>query len=492
MPNRSQFPVSALLLMGAGSLVLLIIVASSIWLSISTSRLAEEVLQSRRIRIVVSETLETLLNAETSQRGYLLTGSTRYLGPYETARTTLDRNISELAALEKDRPAIQPVLLALSRGARAKMDELAQTIALEKAGRHEQAVAIVKTNRGINLMDDTRKVFRRLISDAERTVSADMAQLNANARLLEYVTTGGGIMVVIFGVIAMGLVFRAVRTAVAARREVETLNLTLEDRVLRRTEALTRANEEIQRFAYIVSHDLRAPLVNIMGFTSELEVSTKSLKDYFAQEREEAKPAAREAALAGIPEAVTFIRSSTGKMDRLINAILKLSREGRRELAAEKVDLQRIFETIVASLKHQIDETGTTVSLGRNLPQLASDRLALEQVFSNLLDNALKYLQPGRPGRIEITAENGAKSVVIAVKDNGRGIAENDLERVFELFRRAGRQDRPGEGIGLAHVRALVRRLGGDITLVSKLGVGSEFRVLLPRTLSQDSGNKNS
>jgi len=241
-----------------------------------------------------------------------------------------------------------------------------------------------------------------------------------------------------------------------------------------------------------VSHDLRAPLVNIMGFTSELEVGTKALKEYFGQEKEEARPAAREAALDNLPEAVTFIRSSTGKMDRLINAILKLSREGRRELAAERINLKRMFETLVASLKHQIDETSTTVSLAENLPSLNSDRLAIEQVFSNLLDNALKYLQPGRPGRIEIWAENRQDSVVIIVRDNGRGIAENDLERVFELFRRAGRQDRPGEGIGLAHVRALVRRLGGDITVASKLGEGSEFRVLLPRTLPQEPSSKAS
>jgi len=492
MPSRSQFPISAIVLMGAGTLVLAIIVISSIWLALNTSRLAEEVTQSRRTRIVVSNTLETLLNAETAQRGYLLTGSERYLGPYNAARSALDRNLSDLAALENGHPGSQPRLLRLSRAAGAKMSELAETIALEQAGRHQDAIALVRTNRGIDLMDDARKVFGDLITDAEQTVTADMKQLNANARLLELVTTIGGALIILFGIAAMGVVFRAVRAAVAARREVESLNVTLEDRVLRRTEALTRANEEIQRFAYIVSHDLRAPLVNIMGFTSELEVGTKALKEYFGQEKEEARPAAREAALDNLPEAVTFIRSSTGKMDRLINAILKLSREGRRELAAERINLKRMFETLVASLKHQIDETSTTVSLAENLPSLNSDRLAIEQVFSNLLDNALKYLQPGRPGRIEIWAENRQDSVVIIVRDNGRGIAENDLERVFELFRRAGRQDRPGEGIGLAHVRALVRRLGGDITVASKLGEGSEFRVLLPRTLPQEPSSKAS
>jgi signal transduction histidine kinase len=169
-------------------------------------------------------------------------------------------------------------------------------------------------------------------------------------------------------------------------------------------------------------------------------------------------------------------------MDGLINAILKLSREGKRELIAEDVDIRRVFETVMSSLKHQIDETGTTVTLSPRLPIIRSDRLSLEQVFGNLMDNALKYLQPGRPGKLRIEAEDNGSDVVIKVIDNGRGIADQDRERIFELFRRAGRQDRPGEGIGLAHVRAQMRRLGGDVSVRSRIGEGSEFRVVLPRS----------
>jgi signal transduction histidine kinase len=179
-------------------------------------------------------------------------------------------------------------------------------------------------------------------------------------------------------------------------------------------------------------------------------------------------------------------------MDRLINAILKLSREGRRDLVAERVDLNKVFEIILSSLKHQIGDSQTRVELSPMLPTVQSDRLALEQIFSNLVDNALKYLQPGRPGRLKVEAENMRNGVIIKVIDNGRGIAEQDLERVFELFRRAGRQDKPGEGIGLAHVRALVRRMGGDITIRSRLGEGSEFRVQLPRILPTEQSSSPS
>jgi signal transduction histidine kinase len=105
-------------------------------------------------------------------------------------------------------------------------------------------------------------------------------------------------------------------------------------------------------------------------------------------------------------------------------------------------------------------------------------------VFGNLIDNAVKYLRPGVPGAISITAEEEPAFVRIHVEDNGRGIAARDMERVFDLFRRAGPQDQPGEGVGLAHVRALVRRLGGAISLESREGEGSRFTVRLPRRIS--------
>jgi signal transduction histidine kinase len=257
-----------------------------------------------------------------------------------------------------------------------------------------------------------------------------------------------------------------------------------------RTAALTQANDEIQRFAYIVSHDLRAPLVNVMGFTSELEVGTARLQKYFDNKDPSFEEEAVQAARSDLPEAVKFIRSSTAKMDRLINAILKLSREGRRDLLPESVDLNKTFEILTNSLAHQIAETETSVEFASKLPVIESDRLAIEQIFGNILDNALKYLQPGRPGLIKIDCHEVRGYARITIADNGRGIADHDLERVFELFRRAGKQDKQGEGIGLAHVKALVRRLGGDVNVKSKLGEGSEFRIVLPRVLPKEQSAK--
>ena len=244
---------------------------------------------------------------------------------------------------------------------------------------------------------------------------------------------------------------------------------------------LKESNEELQRYAYIVSHDLRAPLVNVMGFAGELEETRVEIR----------------AALQGHPqadridtdlgEALGFVKAAVTRMERLIAAILSLSREGRRRFDPQPLDMTALVRTLADAQRHQIEANGATVTVAPDLPSVTADRLAVEQIFGNLLDNAVKYLDRSRPGRIEVFAEAlGARRVRFAVRDNGRGIAERDHGRIFELFRRSGAQDRPGEGIGLAHVKALVRTLGGRIEVTSELGVGTTFGVTLPRGAARD------
>ena len=230
-----------------------------------------------------------------------------------------------------------------------------------------------------------------------------------------------------------------------------------------------------------------------MGFTSELETAMKPIGSLL-EAAEATAPSivptgARLAVREDVPESIGFIRSSTKKMDRLINAILQLSRQGRRTLAPEPLDMAQIAQGVIDSLETLARDRGADVAVEGRLPPLTSDRLAVEQVLSNLVENALKYLQPGRPGSIAVrgsTAANGRR--VFEVQDNGRGVDPRDHERIFELFRRSGAQDTPGEGIGLAHVRALVYRLGGTIGCTSELGRGSVFKVTLPAVLAREEG----
>uniref|UniRef100_UPI0026177D90 sensor histidine kinase n=1 Tax=uncultured Rhizobium sp. TaxID=155567 RepID=UPI0026177D90 len=252
-----------------------------------------------------------------------------------------------------------------------------------------------------------------------------------------------------------------------------------------------RANQEIQRYAYIVTHDLRAPLVNIMGFTSELQEALNAIRNFFDAEpgspdQDNLQRAAVLAVKDDLPEAIGFIRSSTRKMDDLINAILKISRDGRRELKAEPIDLQNLIETSAASIQHQVQEADGEVKIAANVRRFVSDRFSMEQVIGNLFDNAVKYRDPSRPLQLSVNAYPVNRfTIAIEVKDNGRGIAPEDHERIFELFRRAGTQNSPGEGIGLAHVRSLMRNMGGDISVKSEIGNGTTFMLRLPSDLSQ-------
>ena len=173
-------------------------------------------------------------------------------------------------------------------------------------------------------------------------------------------------------------------------------------------------------------------------------------------------------------------------MDRLINAILQLSRQGRRVLAPEAVRVESVVDGIRGSLQHRLGDEGATIEVKGVLPEIVSDRLAIEQILSNLIENAVKYRHPDRPVRVTVTGGREGARAWIAVSDNGRGIDPRDHERVFDLFRRSGQQDQPGEGIGLAHVRALAYRLGGTIDLRSTLGEGATFRLSLPTTLIQE------
>ncbi len=249
------------------------------------------------------------------------------------------------------------------------------------------------------------------------------------------------------------------------------------------SEELVEINEELKSFAYIVSHDLRAPLVNIRGFSQELDRAQREIELCFEKHlpvlEEAEKKRIAPLLQKDIPEALAFIGSSISRMDNLISAILKLSRAGRRKLMPEPLQMQDVVRGLLNMLAHQIESGNITVTVGE-LPDIIADRIAMEQIFGNLMDNAVKYVDPGRPGEIAVSAERSDGEIVFHVRDNGRGMAQEDIPRAFEIFRRVGKQDVPGEGMGLAYVRALVRSLGGRIWCESEPGIGTTFSFSIP------------
>lgn len=253
------------------------------------------------------------------------------------------------------------------------------------------------------------------------------------------------------------------------------MNEALEQKVKERTADLKASNDELTSFTYIVSHDLRSPLINLKGFSSELRTAVELIcANWDGSLSSHDEEAVRQAVEKNIPEALSFIESAVARMDHLTNAVLTLSRLGRRELAMERIDTNSLTQEILNSMAHQIKQREATVIV-EPLPEVIADRLSIEQILGNLLNNAVKYLVVGRPGKIRVWVERSSTDTVFHISDNGRGIEAEDRHKVFEPFRRVGKQTVPGEGMGLTYVQVLVRRHGGQIWFESQPNVGSTF-----------------
>jgi signal transduction histidine kinase len=432
--------------------------------------------------------------AESAARGYLLTSGPEFLRDHEDAVAQVHPDLDKLAGMIGDNPAQRENIRKMRAAIDTRLGQFAQEMEFVKQSELAKATDLVREAAAGETIATIRDVGAAMRDEEIRLLSLRTTNADRSQTMASSVTIAGSCLVVALALVSIFLVRRESRARDAAEAQLRDSNVNLEATVDERTADLREANEEIQRFAYIVSHDLRSPLVNIMGFTSELEELRDSifrriaaLGHAVAAAAAPVVPVDAEPELAGedkqlsedFTEALGFIKSSIAKMDRLISAILNLTREGKREFDPVKVDTRELIEAIIATVAHQADEAKAEIHVAP-LPDIVSDRLALEQIFSNLIDNALKYLKPGVPGQIAIRGRTKLGFAVFEISDNGRGIDPKDHQRIFDLFRRAGTQDKPGQGIGLAHVRALVRRLGGTMSVSSELGHGSTFTITLP------------
>ncbi|KQS03070.1 histidine kinase [Sphingomonas sp. Leaf357] len=475
--------------MAIGFAALIVAVAAAAWSTSRTTDHGRWVAHTYEVELAVTRVANVIEQSETVRRGYLLSGQQVYLDSYREIAAKLDPALDVVEKLTIDNPRQRRFSAQLRDMVRAIVAHRDETIALVRAGRRPAAIESFVAETSAARMKGIRETLAAMGAEERRLLTIRDRELQASVRVFYIILGVAGLLLLFVACASLATVLRYTRELATSRDTLRDFADSLEEQVTERTADLSRANEEIQRFAYIVSHDLRSPLVNVMGFTAELDTATAAITELIdraeAQAPEIVSEDARLAAREDLPEAIRFIRTSTQKMDRLINAILKLSREGRRVIAPEPVDMAGLVGTIDASLKHLTEDRGATIGIDGELPGIVTDRLAIEQIFSNLIENAVKYLQPGRPGRILVRGARNGSRIAYEIEDNGRGIAETDHQRVFDLFRRSGHQDQPGEGIGLAHVRALVYRLGGVIDVRSELGKGATFRVTLPATLTE-------
>ena len=267
---------------------------------------------------------------------------------------------------------------------------------------------------------------------------------------------------------------------VAIRTDV-TERVAHEERLAQMAQELVEKNKELETVVYVASHDLRSPLVNVHGFSRELASAYERVKAKLAKSKDKMvnKKEVLDLLEQDVPEALSFIQAGVAKMESLLAGFLRFSRLGRAAITLESLKMNEMLKSIGQAMEFQLKEAGADLEVG-NLPPCQGDATQINQVFTNLIDNALKYRDPNRPCHIRVTGaiENGR--AVFEVEDNGIGIAPDHQAKVFEIFHRLNPADTPGEGLGLAIAQKILERHNGKIRVQSKAGQGSTFIVTLP------------
>jgi signal transduction histidine kinase len=316
-------------------------------------------------------------------------------------------------------------------------------------------------------------------------------------RLVEPVVIPDALLYVATGI---GIVF-TFRTPMVALRmfkehvqgsRAEALHLARQaeearDRADRNARDLKEVGEELREFTYVVSHDLRAPLINIEGFSVALN---DSLTAFDQKTKEESANGGGTASIReawqevheDVVESLHFISRSTAKLKALISGLLELSRIDSRPQQSQSVALTPLLEGLVGSMQHQIRERDIEVHVAP-LPTVVADPLRISQVFGNLIDNAIKYMPERAPRQVSVSYEESEDFFVFTVVDSGNGIPPESRQRVFRPFRRLDAKHGPsGEGLGLAAVRKIIERQGGRIWIDDPPGErGACFRFTWPQ-----------
>ncbi|MDZ8064546.1 MAG: CHASE3 domain-containing protein [Nostoc sp. DedQUE08] len=250
------------------------------------------------------------------------------------------------------------------------------------------------------------------------------------------------------------------------REQLQNYALELEQRVAERTAQLQETNQELEAFTYTISHDLRAPLRTMQGFAQALQEDYTDKLDSVGQEY------------------IQYITEGAVQMDTLISDLLAYSRLSRSQIQIQKVDLTNVVEEALKQLSKQLQEQLAQVTVAKPLPLVMAHRFTLVQVVTNLLSNAMKFVQPGIHPKVHIYAQEQQNSIKLSIVDNGIGIAPEHQERIFRVFERLhGVEIYPGTGIGLAIVRKGLERMNGRAGVESQLGTGSRFWIALPKAV---------
>ncbi|SMP38058.1 sensor histidine kinase [Anoxynatronum buryatiense] len=247
---------------------------------------------------------------------------------------------------------------------------------------------------------------------------------------------------------------------------------------------LSGKNDELEQIIYVASHDLRSPLVNVQGFSQELGFAFSELREHLSSpansdEGQHASPQLETLLHEEIPECLTFINSSTQKMDLLLKGLLKYSRTGRQGIQMAEVDMAELIQEQLSSQEYIISQHQIKVTTGE-LPNVYGDRMLVGQLFFNLIDNAIKYRHSDRSSYVHIAGHRSEHAVEYLIEDNGIGFSSHYYQKVFDIFHRLHPNHAEGEGLGLSIVKKILSIHQGQIHVSSTPGEGSQFRIILP------------
>lgn len=441
-----------------------------------------------------------LERAQSALRGYMLTADPVFADSFQQARAALPMKIDRLQELVADAPEQESQLRRVDTQLEAVLAWMSGLYMQARTKGRARAITEMTAQGGQREVAELRRLFEEFLREEERIKVERRDELVWQASLQNDVLYGGAALALLSTALLAVLFVRSIagrlRTlAENVRRLGESKELlppltgadelSRLDRAFREmAAALAQKNEENETFVYSVSHDLRSPLVNLQGFGEELRFAADDLRRLLT-ESDGVPPVVRQRGLTlidgAVGEAVGFIQTAVTRLAGIIDALLRLSRAGRVEYRWQEVDLAAAVARVVTALRGTIKAKKAEVVVG-TLPPAWGDPTALEQVFANLIGNAVNYLDPTRPGKIEVGVEPKRRDGlrVFHVRDNGLGIAAAHQSKVFLAFQRLHPDAAPGEGIGLALVRRVVERHQGTIWLESKPGEGTTFYVALP------------
>ena len=410
-----------------------------------------------------------LIDAETGERGYVLTGQESYLEPYDGAANRVRENSKDLRELTADNPLQQGALDRLEPVIAARFAILQRGIEIRRQGGLAGGADFTAEGSGKREMDQARMEIAAMRQEEDHLLTQRSLGVERTSSRTRVVIVTGNALAFLFLFLAGVVVQREMGRRKHAEDKIRSLNADLERRVDERTgelaermKDLARSNSELQQFAYVASHDLQEPLRMVASFTQLLGRRYREKLDDDAR------------------DFINYAVDGATRMQTLITDLLSYSRVGTQGKPLESTRCDEVLDRVLNNnLRLAIKESG--VSITRDpLPTVLADPLQLGQLFQNLIANAIKFRSNDSPS-VHISVERRGGDWEIAVRDNGIGISREHADRIFVIFQRLHtKTEYPGTGIGLAICKKIAERQGGRIWVEPTPGGGSTFRFTIP------------